>query len=298
MELRQLEYVVGVVDEGSFTRAAAALHVAQPSLSQGVARLEAELGVLLFHRLGRRVALTAAGEAFVGPARHVLRDVAVLGSSVRAVTGLDAGRLDLVSLPTLAADPLAPIIGAFRQAHPGVAVRVTEPERADAVIERVRDGRAEVGLAELPVVGTDLVATPLLDQELVAILGPGDTRQEIAVADLAGVPLLTTPAGTSTRRLLTEAFATARIEPRIAVETEQREAIIPLVVAGAGVAVVPRGVARAARRQGASVARLVPPLRRTIGIIVRAAPLSPAARQFRDLALELGARDDGAPDAP
>ena len=81
------------------------------------------------------------------------------------------------------------------------------------------------------------------------------------------------------------------MEPRVAVETEQREAIIPLAVAGAGVAVVPRGVAHAAQRQGATVARLRPPLRRTIGIIVRAAPLSPAARQFRTPALELGARD-------
>jgi LysR family carnitine catabolism transcriptional activator len=291
MELRQLEYVVGVVDEGSFTRAARALHVAQPSLSQGVARLEAELGVPLFLRLGRRVALTPAGEAFVGSARHVLRDVAVLGASVQAVTGLEAGRLDLVSLPTLAADPLAPIIGAFRRAHPGVAVRVTEPEGADAVIARVRDGRAEVGLAELPVGAVDIVATPLLDQELVAILGPGKPRDELRVEELANLPLLTSPAGTSTRRLLTEAFAVADVEPRVAVETEQREAIVPLVVAGAGVAVVPRGVARAAERQGATVARLRPSLHRTIGIVVRAAPLSPAAWQFRALALELAGRE-------
>jgi LysR family carnitine catabolism transcriptional activator len=291
MDLRQLEYVVGIVDEGSFTRAAAVLHVAQPSLSQGVARLEAELGVPLFHRLGRRVSLTAAGEAFVGPARHVLRDVAVLGASVRAVAGVEAGRLDLVSLPTLAADPLAPIVGAFRQAHPGVAVRVTEPERADAVVARVRDGRAEVGLAELPVAGADIVATPLLEQELVAILGPGDPRTVIGVRELAAGPLLTSPEGTSTRRLLTEAFAAADVEASIAVETEQREAIVPLVVAGAGVAVVPPGVARAAGRLGATVARLRPSLQRTIGIIVRAAPLSPAAQQFRDLALELARRD-------
>ena len=196
-----------------------------------------------------------------------------------------------MSLPTLAADPLAPIVEAFRQAHPGVAVHVTEPERADAVVARVRDGRAEVGLAELPVAAADLVATPLLDQELVALLGPGDPRPELGVRELAAGPLLTSPEGTSTRRLLTEAVAAAGVEPRVAVETEQREAIIPLVVAGAGVAVVPRGVAHAAQRQGATVARLRPPLRRTIGIIVRAAPLSPAARQFRTPALELGARD-------
>ena len=83
--------------------------------------------------------------------------------------------------------------------------------------------------------------------------------------ELAAGPLLTSPEGTSTRRLMTDAFAAAGVEPRVAVETEQREAIIPLVVAGAGVAVVPRGVAHAAEGQGATVARLRPPLRRTIG---------------------------------
>jgi LysR family transcriptional regulator, carnitine catabolism transcriptional activator len=287
MELRQLEYVVGAVDAGSFTRAAATLHVAQPSLSQGIARLEAELGTPLFARLGRRVELTAAGEAFVGPARWVLRDVAVVEASVHAVASLEAGTLDLVALPTLAADPLAPLIGVFRQAHPGVMVRVSEPEHAHDVAAHVRDGRAEVGLAELPVSAPDLVAAPLLDQELVVILPPGDPRRSLTIRALADEPLLASPAGTSTRRILTDAFAAANVEPHIAVESGQREAILPLVLAGAGVALVPLGLAHAAASQGASIAHVDPVLRRTIGTIVRAAPLSPAARRFRDLANQL-----------
>src|SRR5438067_12186719 len=122
MDLRQLEYVVGVVDHGGFTRAAAALHVSQPSLSHGVQTLERELGVELFHRLGRQVTLTSAGEAVVGPARHVLRQVEAVRAAVAAVKGTTAGRLDVVSLPTLAADPLAGLIGRFRTAYPGVTI--------------------------------------------------------------------------------------------------------------------------------------------------------------------------------
>src|SRR5947209_4254395 len=106
MDLRQLEYVVGIVDHGGFTRAADALHVSQPSLSHGIRTLERELGVDLFHRLGRQVVLTAAGEAIVDPARHVLRQIDTMRASVAAVKGTTAGRLDLVSLPTLAVDPL------------------------------------------------------------------------------------------------------------------------------------------------------------------------------------------------
>src|SRR5205085_13418 len=162
MDLRQLEYVVGVVDHGGFTRAAAALHVSQPSLSHGVQTLERELGVELFHRLGRQVALTSAGEAVVGPAPHALR------------------------------------------------------------------------------------------QDVLAVCPPGThvgRRRVLPVARLAGMPLVTTPPGTSTRRLLDEALASADITPRVAVEAAQREALLPLVLAGAGTSFLPRPMARAAAEQ-------------------------------------------------
>src|SRR6266436_7205210 len=93
MELRQIQYAVAVIDHGGFTRAAAALYVSQPSLSQGVANLEAELGTPLFRRVGRRVVLTAAGEAFQEPARQLLRDARTIREIVGAVAGLQAGRL-------------------------------------------------------------------------------------------------------------------------------------------------------------------------------------------------------------
>src|SRR6185503_18336438 len=148
MDLRQLAYVVAVVDHGGFTRAAEAMHVAQPSLSQAVRALEAELGVELFHRAARSVVPTAAGEALLGPARQALRDAETARSAVAEVAGLEAGRLDLVSLPTLAVDPAAGLIGAFRRAHPGIVVRLVEPEDAAAVAGRVREGTSELGFAE------------------------------------------------------------------------------------------------------------------------------------------------------
>src|SRR5690349_11124510 len=118
MDARQLEYVVAVVDHGSFSAAAAALHVAQPSLSQGVRSLEAELGVELFTRTGRSVVLSEAGRALVDPARQVLADLAVARAAVGDVAGLVAGHLDVVCLPTLAAAPTAGLVGRLRSAHP------------------------------------------------------------------------------------------------------------------------------------------------------------------------------------
>src|SRR5450432_1514050 len=128
MELRQIEYVLAVVDEGSFTKAAASMLVSQPSLSDGIRRLEAEIDVRLFHRLGRSVELTDAGRAFVGPARQLTRDRNAVLESVAGVRNVRAGTLDFVSLSTLAADPLGGLVGRFRKAHPGVTVRIAAPE--------------------------------------------------------------------------------------------------------------------------------------------------------------------------
>jgi DNA-binding transcriptional LysR family regulator len=295
MDLRQLEYVVAVADHGGFTAGAAAAHVAQPSLSQSVRTLEAELGVELFHRVGRGVTLSAAGEAFVGSARQVLRDVAGLRASVEAVGEVMAGRLDLAALPTLAVDPGAPMVGAFRQLHPGVTVRLLDPGDPGGVASLVRHGRAELGLADLPVGGDDLTVVALGRQELLAVGPPrppgehqrrGRAWDSVPLVDLAGWPVVATTAGTSTRRVLDEALAAAGVEPVIAVEVDQREAVVPLVLGGAGISFVPEAQAVAAGELGATVMRPDPPLTRAIGLVHRDRPLSPAARAFRSLAID------------
>ena len=287
MDLRQIEYVLAVVDRGSFTKAASSLDVSQPSLSDGIRRLESELGVRLFHRLGRSVELTDAGQAFVGPARQLTRDRDAVLESVATVRDLRSGTLDLVSLPTLAADPLGRLVGGFRKAHPGIAVHIAAPEGDGAVIAMVLDGRSEIGLTELHRGRDELVSVSLERQEIVAVCPPRTrlaTAGRLPVGRLRGMPLVTTPPGTSTRDLLDRALASAGVEPLIAVETSQREAIAPLVLGGAGTSFLPAGLARPLAAQGAVVARLVPTLTRTIGLIHRSSPLTPAARAFVELA--------------
>jgi LysR family transcriptional regulator, carnitine catabolism transcriptional activator len=283
MELHQLRYALAIVDHGTFTAAADACFVAQPSLSHAVRALERELGTPLFHRLGRRTALTAAGEAFTPAAREVLRAIETVHAGVHAVIGIEAGHLDLVALPTLAVDPITPLVGAFRTAHPGITVRLAHPEDTSELVELVRSGSSEVGVTELPV-GAERIATiPLGRQELVAILPPGSARpRHLALAALAQRPLVTQRRGTSTRDAVDAALAGAEVT--VAVETDQREAIVPLVLAGAGAAVVPRPMATIARRDGAVVVPLRPPLWRQLGLIHRDAPLSPAAQAFIELA--------------
>jgi LysR family transcriptional regulator, carnitine catabolism transcriptional activator len=287
MEMRQVEYVLAVVDHGSFTKAAAAMHVSQPSLSDGIRRLESELDVRLFHRLGRSVELTDAGKAFVGPARQLTRDRNAVLESVAGVRSVQTGTLDFVALSTLAADPLGGLVGRFRKAHPGVVVRIAAPDDVGSVDAMVLDGRCELGLTELPPRRDELVSVSLERQEIVAVCPPRTrlaASGRLPLAKLRDMPLVTTPRGLSTRDLLDRALATAGVEPVIAVETSQREAIAPLVLAGAGTSFLPAGLAKSLGAQGAVVARLVPTLTRTIGLVHRPTPLTPAARAFVELA--------------
>jgi DNA-binding transcriptional LysR family regulator len=287
MELRHVEYVVAVIDEGSFTAGATAVGVAQPSLSEGIRRLEKELGVALFHRIARSVSLTPAGHAFEGPARQLLRDREQVLAAVGGVRALRAGSLDLVALRTLAVDPLAPLVGRFRVAHPGIVVHIAEPEDVAAVEDMIVDGRCEIALTELPPRRDDLVAIRLARQEILAVCPPGTklpAAGRLPVAQLANVPLIATPRGTSTRDLMERALASAAVEPTIAVESAQREAIGPLVLGGAGTSLLPRALAEQYADQGAVIARLTPALTRTIGLLHRASPLTPSARSFVELA--------------
>lgn len=294
MDLRQLEYVVAVVDEGGFTRAASAVHVSQPALSQSVRSLERELGVDLFHRTGRVVRLTSAGEALLGPARQALRDARNAVDAVDQVKGLIAGRLDLVCLATLAVDPVAELVGAFRRTHPGVRVSIEEPPDAVAALKAVRDGSAEIAVTDLGDDLSGLLSIEMSTQEMVVLVpdslmdgfsSAATTSGSIDLDALADLPIVAPPPGTSVRRLLDETLAGIGRYHDVVVETAHRETIGPLVRAGAGAAVLPAGMEPAAIGVNGSVRVLAldPPIRRRVGAVHRDAALSPAARSFLEV---------------
>lgn len=284
MDVRQLSYVVAVVDNGTFTAAADACHVTQPTLSQGIAALERELGVQLFNRVRRGVVLTAAGEALLTPARVATGALRTARDAVAAVKGVVSGTLDIVTLPTLAAAPTADIVGAFRRAHPGVTVRISHSEDPDAAADMLAEGRVDLAVTELEEVG-GFVAVEIGTQRYLAVMPPGTRqRKRIGIEALAAMPLVATPPGTSTRRHLDAACAVAGVEADVAVETAQREALVPLVAAGAGAALLPETQALQAGAAGAVVARVVPAVVRRVGILHRRGPLGPAAAAMVALA--------------
>jgi LysR family carnitine catabolism transcriptional activator len=287
MDSNRLRHFVAVVDHGGFTAAAHAVYISQPALSLAVKELESELGVALFVRSGRRVQLTAAGTALLEPARQVLRDLQTGQAAVEAVAGLKAGHVTMASLPTLAADPVARLVGAFRRRYPGVRIDLAAPEGTSDLFDLVVAGTCELGVTDARDIPDALESHPLGRQSLVLILPPGSDHLEGAEIDLATLgetPFVVAPPGTSTFRLLEERFAAVHSSPLVAVVTAQRDAIVPLVIAGAGAALVPESVARTASGLGAVTARPVPPLERALALIHRAGPLSPAAARFIEIA--------------
>jgi LysR family transcriptional regulator, carnitine catabolism transcriptional activator len=286
---RRLRYFLAVAEEGAVTRAAQRLAVAQPSLSQALRAFEAELGVELFHRVGRGMRLSSAGRQLVGPARQVVRAMDDARDAVSGASELRTGTLELATLATLAIDPVAELVGRFRDRYPGIEVDVLEPDTAAGVSAFVREGACELGVAHLPIPAEGLIELPLGEQELLFVLPPrpgGDHArgQPIGARELGEIPLVVAPRGTSTRMLLDQALDAVGVPPRIAVETAAREAIVPLVLSGAGAALLPGPLARDAQRRGAIVRRGNPRITRRIGLVHREGPLSAAARAFLAIA--------------
>ncbi|WP_113699284.1 LysR family transcriptional regulator [Nonomuraea lactucae] len=287
MERRQIEYFLAVAAHGSFTSAAHALNITQPSLSHAIGALERELGVELFNRLGRGVRLTSAGEALLEPARQIVSDFATARRSVQWVRGLRSGRLDIVALTTLAVDPLARMVGEFRGLYPGIDIRIADPEQAIEVADMVRSGQYEFGLADFSVPAPGLRTLELPEQEMLAVLPPdaqAPRRRRLTISEVASLDLVTTPQGTTTRMMTEQALAGAGVPLRIAVETTHRAAIVPLVLAGAGGALLPLPMADDAARQGARMFRIDPPVTRRVRLLWRSEPLSPAGRAFVEFA--------------
>ncbi len=155
----------------------------------------------------------------------------------------------------------------------------------------VRSGESELGACDLPLADTSgLACHRLADQGYRVVLPPrqrlvADTDAAMRLDVLAGLPLVTTPPGTSTRRALDQVLATIGRTPIVAVETELRESVVPLVLAGAGAALVPDGLAASALRRGATLVQLDHPIVRQVGLIHLDGALSPAAAAFLTLAL-------------
>jgi len=285
MQLHQLRYVVSVADERSFTKAAAGLLVAQPSVSAAVRALERELGVELFHRSGGHVTLSPAGEAFLPWARQVLADCDAGVAAVGDLLGLQRGRLSLGATPSITTDLLPPVLADFHRRYPKVDVSLREGG-SRRLVDSLERGDLELAVVILPVEKAWVRAEPLVNEQLVLALPTGHPltgRDRASVHDLAELPLVMFRDGYDLRETTLAMCRRAGFQPPFAVEGLEMDGVLACCAAGVGAAVVPASVGSQGGRLQ-TVPFVESDFRRTIGLASRAdRARSQAAKAFVDI---------------
>jgi len=241
MELHQLRYFCAVAKAGNFTRAAAHEHVSQPSLSQQVLKLEAELGARLFDRLGRKVRLTPFGETFLPRAEAILQQLGEAKQEIEEMVGLEKGRVVVGAIPTIAPYFLPERLASFSRKHPTIQVSVVE-EITAVLLEHLQDASIDMALLALPGPGDPFVCYELCREPLYLVL-PRQHRlarqPQASLRDVEDDAFLLLKEGHCFRDNTLAACGRARLQPNVVFESGQFATILAMVAAGTGVSVVP-----------------------------------------------------------
>jgi DNA-binding transcriptional LysR family regulator len=290
MTLQQLQYFLAAVEHGSFSAAADSLRLAQPSVSDQVRRLEAELGVELFTRVGRGLVLTEAGHTFRPHAEEVIAAAEEARNAVAEVREIRGGTVSLGMFGDAPYYLLTEVIEEFRSRHPGVRIRLTG-QNSSEVADDLRAGELEAAVIALPVDDTGLDVRPIMDVEILfATASEERLPKKMTIERLAKVPLIVYDAHYGwedpTRRQLYERAQRAGVSLEPAVEIEDVQAAVQLAGRGVGDTMVSQAIATGSRfPRNLKTVPFDPPLRDTFALVTRrGGRLSPATRELLELA--------------
>jgi LysR family cyn operon transcriptional activator len=243
MDLRHLRYFVAVAETGAFARAAVRLRITQPALWRQVHSLEAELGVRLFERAGRRVRVTTAGEGLLLRSRELLAGAEQLVEHAQAVRGGEVGSVSIAASPQVIQNVLAPFLTRYLKSRPGVDIQLIEEggARSLGLVER---GEAHLAFAIRR--GNDrLDGRPLFPFRILAAMSPRHPlarRPTLDVTDLRGQRVLLLRHGFGTREIFDATCRIARVHTHTGLEAGDPQSLIALVEAARGIAIVPSTV--------------------------------------------------------
>jgi len=249
-----LQYVVQIALDKNFSRAAEKLHIAQPSLSQQIAKLERELGILLFQRNTNSVDLTYAGSIFAERAQKILDLVAQLQQEMDDISQMRKGRLMIGSLPITGAHVWPKVLPVFQQRYPEIEIVLVE--ETTAVLEQLTaSGQTDVSLLTLPLQEKSLDFIPLIEEEIYLALPPqhplAGESEGVSLSAFADEPFILLKKGQGFRDTSNKLCEDAGFTPKVVFESSNIETVQSLVAAGMGVAFVPQMVARAGWSQHA-----------------------------------------------
>ncbi|MBO9608470.1 MAG: LysR family transcriptional regulator [Paenibacillaceae bacterium] len=251
MELRQLQYALQIAREKNFSRAAEKLHIAQPSLSQQLAKLEKDIGVLLFQRTTNSVELTHAGSVFVDKAQQIIDMVGQLKREMEDISQMRKGKLVVGSLPITGSHILPLVLPVFQATYPEIEIALVEDSTAH--LEKLAmNGQTDIALLTLPVDEPSLAYQPLIREEIELALpashplaADGGPDDEVDIGKLHDEPFIVLKKGQGFRQITTQLCRDAGFDPRVVFESSNIETVQSLVAAGMGIAFVPSMVSRA-----------------------------------------------------
>jgi len=246
VNLRQLRYFLTIADEGSFSRAAVSLLIAQPSLSQQIKSLERELGGALLERLPTGVRLTPAGNAFLSEARSAVAHAERAGRNARSALGLDAGEIEVATVTSVAYGVLPPAFKVWLERHPGTTIALREYTHRGALVDAVRAGVGDIAVGPRPSDWPGPVAA-LGWEEFVVVLPAADPlaasgRGSVPLEALADRDWVLFGSDHGLSGLILGACSAAGFTPRRTVQTAQVAAAAHLAAAGLGVTIIPDNV--------------------------------------------------------
>ncbi|GAA0403750.1 LysR family transcriptional regulator [Paenibacillus motobuensis] len=255
MELRQLQYTLQIAEEKNFSRAADKLHIAQPSLSQQLSKLEQELGVKLFQRNTSTVELTYAGESFIEHARKIMDAVKELRQEMDDISQLRAGRVVIGSMPITGSHLLPYVLPAFKAAYPEIDIVLREDTSLN--LEKLTaGGGTDLSLLSLPLQEPTLTYEPIGEEPIDLAVPPqhplaskAGERNEISLAELKDEPFIVLKKGQGFRKITIDLCRQAGFEPNVVFESNNIETVQSLVAAGMGITLVPHFIARAKRSE-------------------------------------------------
>jgi DNA-binding transcriptional LysR family regulator len=291
VDINQLEVLVAVARERSFSRAAEVLGRTQPAVSQAIRRLELEIGEKLFDRSSKDGTLTAAGEVLIDHAHHILNLRNSAERSLRDLRELQEGKVT-ISANEHTVFYLLPLIAEFRKEHPKIKVEVRRGV-ASRIPREVTSRDVELGVVSFTPDDPSIKAVTVMTDSLVVIVAPDHplaTKETISINDLGDEILIAHNAQSPYRAKVIEAFERYRTRMNIAIELPSLEAIKKIVQGGAGVALVPRLTAEDEIRNGTLAAVRIKELKleRKLNIIYRRnSALSHAANAFVETARKM-----------
>ena len=241
MEIHQLRYVCAVAETGSFTRGARREHVTQPSLSQQIIKLEAEVGAQLFDRLKNHVRLTEAGRTFLRTAKAILNLTDQAANELKHFANQPEGSVMVGAIPTVAPSLVPPVLKSLQMRYPLIEVRIIE-DLQTGLLPKLRQGIIDVALIHLPLRGDDLRTGTLCRQSLYVAMHADHAladRKFARLRQFRNDKFLLLREGFQFRVAISEAFRAARIRPAVVFESLSFGNLLAMVAVGAGVSLVP-----------------------------------------------------------